>query len=447
MTSFGAHDALTRRTLLRGAGTFLALPWLEATARLAGGRESSSGAPIIPLRVAFVFQPNGMHMPDWVPESLGPLATLPSTLEPLGDLKSMVTIHSGLDCENAYALGDGPGDHARETSVWLTGAHPKKTSGADIRSGTSVDQIIASKLGEGLAFPSLELGCDGNRSSGDCDSGYACAYVSAVSWRSATQPSLKETSPRAAFERLFGSRDDRAAAERRARCKSILDVVREDAKALLGGLGVADRTKFDEYLTAVRELEMRLQSAEAGVPKAPTGMDLPPAGPDDYPQKLALMYDLMWAAFVTDRTRVVTFMANNGGTNRSYPSIGVADGHHDMSHHGRDPVKQEKISKINKFHMVAFAKFLRRLRDSREGEATLLDRSCVVYGSGIRDGDAHDHRDVPTLVAGRLGGLVTPSGHVRHPKRTPLADLHLALIDRVGPRMATFGDARGRLAL
>lgn len=441
MTWFDDDRRMSRRSLLKAAGVSLALPWLDAMEPFSGR------LPAVARRVAFVFQPNGMHMPDWTPSTTGPLDVLPPILEPLGDLKSKVTVHSGLDCENAYALGDGPGDHARETAVWLTGVHPKKTSGADIRAGVSVDQVIASRLGEGLPFRSLELGCDGYRSAGDCDSGYACAYVGAISWRTERQPNLKETSPRAVFRRVFGEAEGPEAEARRRRMASVLDVVRDDAKALSRALGARDKEKIDEYLTSVRELEQRVAHVEARSSTPPDGFAPKDLAPDDYPERIALMYDLLWAAFVADRTRVATFMPNNGGSNRAYATIEVPDGHHDLSHHGRDPSKQAKVSKINRFHMEAFAKFLKKLRDSKEGDTSLLDASCIVYGSGIRDGDQHDHRDVPTLVAGTLGGLVTPAGHVRHPKRTPLCNLHLALIDRVGPRVATFGDARGRLAL
>ncbi len=442
MTYVARKLSLDRRTFLRGVGAALALPWLDAmTPAFAMGR----GPEGPPARAAFVFLPNGMHLPDWTPTAEGADFALPKTLEPLANQRRYVRVLSGLALDSAKAHGDGPGDHARACSTFLTCTHPVKTGGSGVRVGVSVDQVLAAKLGVGVKFASLELGCEDGRAGGDCDSGYACAYTSYVSWRTPTTPSGKETRPRAVFARLFGDEtaDDPAVkADRRA----VLDLVLEDAKRLHGALGGADRAKLDEYLTAVRDLEKRLKSveADAGVPRS---VGAPPPEPKDFREHLRLMYDLMALAFRTDSTRIATFMPANAGSNRSYAFVGAPEGHHDLSHHGRDPEKQRKVALINRFHIEEFARFLDSLAAVKEGDRTLLDRSAVVLGSGISDGDRHNHDDLPILLCGGGDGKIGPARHVRFAPETPLANLHLTLLDRFNVRTPSFGDSTGRLAL
>jgi hypothetical protein len=438
---------LSRRTVLRGLGTAIALPWLEAMAPEAGAA-ASVGRPA-PLRMAFLYVPNGVHMADWTPSKTGSDFQLPHILEPLAPVKDDLLVLTGLAQRNAEALGDGGGDHARSLATFLTGCHPKKTDGANIRAGISVDQVAALKVGQQTRFASLELGCDRGAQSGNCDSGYSCAYSSNISWRSETTPMAKEVNPRLVFDRLFASQvagENAAARAKRALYKrSILDFVAEDAGTLKSRLGVSDRRKVEEYLTGVRELEVRMARAE----ESPAGnlRDTPkPQGvPKDYEEHIRLMYDLMVLAFQGDVTRIATFMYANEGSSKSYHFIGVPEGHHDLSHHGGDPKKHEKIKKINRFHITQFAYFLQKLKAIKEGDATLLDRSMIVYGSGISDGDRHNHDDLPVLLAGKGSGTIHTGRHVKLDKSTPLNNLYLAMLDRVGAPIDRLGDSTGRL--
>ena len=412
---------ISRRTVLRGLGTAIALPWLEAMRPAARALASNSGAP---RRMAFLYVPNGVHMQDWTPSAEGPLGTLPHILESLEPFQGDFSVLTGLAQRGGEALGDGPGDHARGLSSFLTGAHPVKTDGANIKVGVSVDQVAARKVGASTRLPSLELGCDPSAQAGSCDSGYSCAYSSNISWRSESLPMAKEVNPKAVFERLFsreGAGEDVARRNRYRR--SVLDFAREDARGLSSRLGGADRRKVEEYLTAVRELEVRV--ARAGVdPAPPDGATRPEGVPKEFPEHVRLMCDMMALAFQGDVTRVSTFVLANEGSTRAYPFIGVPDGHHDVSHHGGNAEKHAKIRKINRFHIEQFAYLLGKLKSIREGEATLLDNCMIVYGSGIGDGDRHNHHDLPILVAGKGGGTIAqgPPPQVReaHALEQPL---------------------------
>lgn len=433
---------LTRRTFLRGAaGAALALPWLESWPAAAAERP--------PVRLLFVYVPNGMHMPEWTPAAPGPLRALPPLLQPLAPLREDVLVISGLTLDGARAHGDGPGDHARAVAAFLTCAHPRKTAGEDLQVGVSVDQVAAQRIGRATRFPSLELGCERGAQSGSCDSGYSCAYSSNLSWHAPGSPRAKEVDPRRVFERLFVNPDDRlppAERARRARYRgSVLDLVQEEATALRARLGRRDRDKLDEYATSVRELERRLDEAAAAAGPDP-GMEAPTGIPGDFGAHIRLMYDLAALALETDQTRVVSVLVANAGSNRSYRDLGVPEGHHDLSHHGRDADKQAKVARINRFHVEQLAHLLGRLKRTREEGGTLLDRTLVVFGSGISDGDRHNHDDLPVLVCGRGGGAVAPGRHLRVARETPLANLYLSALQAAGAAVPSFGDSTGPLA-
>ncbi len=438
---------VSRRTVLRGLGTAIALPWLESllpAAALAG-----SAARAAPRRLAFIYLPNGIHMPAWTPSQEGQLTTLPSTLEPLEPFRQQLLVLSGLTLDKARPHGDGPGDHARAMAAFLTGSQPRKTHGADIHVGISADQVAAQKIGKQTRFPSLELGCEEGRQSGDCDSGYSCAYSSNISWRSATTPNAKEVNPRLVFERLFSNQVkgevETSRAKRERYQASILDFVAEDANRLKSRLGATDQRKMDEYLTALREIELRITRAGQPARGMPAGVVRPTGIPKDYEEHLRLMCDLIVLAFRSDLTRVATFVFANDGSNRSYRAIGVPEGHHDLSHHGGDKKKQEKLRQINHFHIRQLAYLLGKLKAVREGDHTLLDQSMVVYGSGIGDGNRHNHDNLPILVAGTGGGTLTAGRHLRYPKDTPLMNLYVSLLDRAGARVDRLGDSTGPL--
>jgi len=443
---------ISRRTVLRGLGTCLALPWLEAMMPV---QSVLGGEPAVkpPLRMAFLYVPNGMHMEDWTPDQVGENFQLKPIMEPLANLREYLTVISGLTLDGARPHGDGGGDHARSVAAFLTGAHPRKTDGANIRNGVSVDQVAASKIGAKTRFPSLELGCEPSATAGNCDSGYSCAYTSNISWRDESTPVAKEVNPRAVFDRLFGSGDaseeGRAKDLRRLKRKSVLDFVLSDAKSLQNKLGTADQKKLDEYLYSVREIERRIVGGdklpvqEEGVPDYPR----PVGVPADYVEHLRTMFDLMVLAMQTDSTRILSFMYTNDSSNRSYPVIDVREGHHDLSHHGRNKEKQAKISKINRHHVVQLAYFLEKLKNTPDGEGNLLDNSMIVYGSGIADGDAHNHNDLPIALFGRGGGTIKPGRHLRVPNETPLTNLYLSMLERMGAKTEKLGDSTGPLTV
>jgi len=442
---------LSRRTVLRGLGAVIALPWLEAMAPApAWADEPVSGkGGALPRRMAFLYVPNGVHMPDWTPQEAGPRFPVPPTLKPLEAYKDDLLVLTGLAQHNAEALGDGPGDHARSLACFLTGTHPLKTDGAGIRVGVSVDQVAAQKVGRQTRLPSLELGIERGAQSGNCDSGYSCAYSSNISWRSANIPMAKEINPKLVFDRLFASRArEGSPAERTKRelyQKSILDVVLDDAQQLRNRLGMNDRRKIDEYLTAVREVELRITQTEtAAKSQSAAGLTRPKGIPDDVGEHIRLMFDLIALSFRCDATRICTFMYANEGSNRNYASINVTDGHHDLSHHGGDPKKHEKLKIINRFHIEQFAYLLGKLKSIPEGAGSLLDSAMIVYGSGISDGDRHNHDDLPIVMAGKGGGTIKPGRHLKVQPQ-PLNNLYLAMLDRMGLSLKRLGDSTGQL--
>jgi hypothetical protein len=431
-----------RRTVLRGLGAAVALPWLETLAARAAGPEKTT----FPTRMAVLYVPNGKHMPDWTPKTEGPLTELPATLEPLKAVKDDINILSGLTADKARAHGDGPGDHARALAAFLTGCQARKTDGTDIRLGTSADQVAASRIGDQTRLASLEIGCEPGAMAGNCDSGYSCVYSSTISWRSATTPNPKEVNPKLVFERLFGAGKDSDRAKRNAKSKSVLDFVCEDASDLRRQLGGTDQRKLDEYFTAVREVEDRIARIEKMPPvEVPAGTEKPTSMPAKYDEHMRIMCDLFVLAFQTDVTRITTFVLANEGSNRPYPFLGITDGHHYLSHHGRDAKKQAKIAQINKFHVTQLAYILTKLKAIPEGEESLLDHCMIAYGSANGDGDRHNHDDLPILLAGKGSGTIKTGRHVRYPRETPLNNLWLSMLDRMTVKVERLGDATGRL--
>ena len=438
---------LPRRTFLRGLGTAIALPALDAMMpAFASPAKVASSAP---LRMAFAYVPNGIIMKDWTPATAGADFELPRILEPLKQYKDQMLLLSGLTHNNGRALGDGPGDHARAAASFLTGVHPRKTFGADIKCGTSVDQVAAQAIGSKTRFASIELGCEDGRLVGNCDSGYSCAYSNSVSWRSETTPMPPEVNPRTVFERLFGSADPTetpaARAKRERYRKSILDFVSEDTAELQKALGPTDRRKLDEYLDGVREIEKRIERAESNSKEIVPDMPVPEGVPAEFAEHVKLMFDLMTVAFQTDSTRVATFMIGREGSNRTYREIGVPDPHHGISHHRGEEALIEKLAQINRYHMEQFAYFIDKLANTPDGDGTLLDHSMVTYGSGISDGNRHLHHDLPVLILGKANGSWKTGRHVQYVKDTPMANLFLAMLDRMGVRAETIGDSNGML--
>ena len=437
--------ALDRRTLLRGGAAALALPWLEAM------QPALTRPPKPPVRCLFVFSPNGVNQAKWWPDGAGANAKFGETLAPLQPLQKRLTVFRGLAIDGGRPHGDGPGDHARSASSFLTCAHPRKTGGADIHVGPSIDQVIAAQQTGRLPFPSLELGLEKGASAGICDSGYSCAYSNNVSWRSASVPVAKETEPRAVFARLFGDPQQAtdaaaAAAEQRTR-RSLLDLVGAEGKALRNKLSASDRQKLDQYLQSVRELEQRLEHSERDAAAVPAPAGLLERG-TGYSDKLALMYELLVLAFATERTAVATLMLGNGGSNRSYKFLGVPDGHHDLSHHGKKPEKLEALAKINRFQIERFGACLQRLAEQKDGDSDLLANSLVVFGSGLGDGDRHNHDDLPVVLAGEGGGAARGRGAVvLSGKETPMANLYLAILRTMGGKDERFADSTEPLAL
>lgn len=441
------RSPLSRRTLLRGAGVALALPLLDAmTPALAPVKPRRRP----PLRLVYCYVPNGILMESWTPTQTGKDFALPRLLKPLAAFRDDLLVLSGLADHSGNALGDGNGDHSRAGASFLTGVHCKKTRGADIRGGVSADQIAARFLGAETRLPSLELACEDSHASLNCEPGYSTVYTNSLSWRSPTTPVPPEVNPRAVFERLFGTGEPPLSPAHHARREqyyaSILDTVQEDTQSLVRTLGKADRGKLDEYLGSVRELEARLQRTEQPHPLAPVGVAKPQGIPVSFVEYATLMFDLQVVAFQTDSTRVSTLMFGREGSMRTYPEIQIHDSHHPLSHHRNQPELVEKIAQINTLHTTLFAQFLGKLKAIPEEEGNLLDHSMVVYGSGISDGNTHTHENLPILVAGRGRGALAPGRHLAYPKDTPLTNLHLTLLDRLGVQPVSLGDSTGTLA-
>jgi hypothetical protein len=442
-----------RRGFLRGLGAAVSLPALEAFRPLMAQGVSralattESGAP---LRMAYLYIPNGVNMSHWRPNGTTASYKMGSTFEPMERHRKDFQIFTGFEQQFAAAGGDGPGDHARGTATFLTSARARKTAGSDINLGVSIDQVAARAVQNLTRLPSLELSADGVRKSGHCDSGYSCAYQFNLSWRSENQPMTPESKPRAVFERLFGAGDVRERAKsigmRQATKRSMLDFIEADAKALHRHLGRTDQHKLDEYLTGVREIEKQIEKIEAmGLPPDP-GVGAPKGEPANYQEHLRLMFDMMVLAFKTDSTRISTFLMAHDGSNRSFKEIGVSDGHHNISHHQGKQDNLEKIAKIDRFYMEQLAYFLDRLKATEDVDGkSLLHNSMIVYGGCISDGNRHNHDDLPIVVAGNGGGAFKPGRHVELGENVPMANLYLRMLEEFGVKERRFGDSTGVL--
>ena len=438
---------LPRRTVLRGLGATLALPLLDGMVPALSALRRTAANPV--RRFGAVYVPNGMEMRQWTPAGEGAGFEFSRILEPVEPFRKHLNILSGLADKPAIPRdGEGVGDHARAASTWLTGVHVKKTEGPDIRAGQSLDQLVARQLGSETQLSSLELALDSVEVLGACDQGYSCAYANTISWRTPTTPLPMENDPRAVFERLFGAADSTDAAARLSRLRedrSVLDFVSGEARALRRGLGAADGAKLEQYLEAVRDAERRVRTAELQADREMPVFEQPVGIPDTFEEHAKLMYDLWLLAFQTDLTRVGTFMVGKEVTGRSYPEIGVSSGHHGVSHHQNDPRQLEALAKINTYHVQMFAYFLDRMRSTPDGDGSLLDHTILLYGTGISDGNLHFHLDLPMMVAGGAAGNLEGGRHLRYRDDTPLTNLYLSVLDKLGMPVEKFGDSTGRI--
>jgi len=437
---------LPRRTFLRGLGASLALPLLDGMVPALTAVADTAAAPVRRMGVFYV--PNGMAMSYWAPKALGTDFELPRTLASLEPFRDQLLVLSGLADMNAYAINEGAGDHARAAGTFLTGVRIRKTGGSDLQAGVSADQIAAQHLGKETQLASLELSRESVEILGNCDAGYSCAYVNTISWRSPTTPLPMENDPRAVFERLFGTSGSTDSAARLARIKrsrSILDFVIDETAQLQRNLGPRDRSKLEEYLEAVRDIERRIQKAEEQSGRELPVVEQPPGMPTDYAEGTQLMLDLLALAYQTDLTRVSTFMLAKEVSVWAYPELGVSDSHHPVSHHENDPTKLDRLGKINAYHMKQFSHFVERLKSIPEGDGTLLDNSVLIYGAGISDSNTHFHDDLPIAVVGGGGAGIKGGRHLRYPKGTPVTNLLLTVLDKMGVPAAKIGDSTGKV--
>ncbi len=456
--------SISRRTMLRGLGTAIALPCLEAMLpRTAFG---AAATPVVagPKRLAWLYVPNGVDMSNWKPATVGADYQMTTTLQTLAAVKSKIMVVSGLAALKANPNGDGPGDHARAQAAYLTGVQPVKSEGANIHLGISADQVAAQKIGSATKFPSLELGME-QGAQGRCDSGYSCAYQHNLSWRNATTPVGKDCLPQSVFDRLFSNGDPGQSAEARAKAqaqqKSLLDFVLGDAKTMESKISSTDQRKLDEYLTSIREIELRLNKTSNDPVKIPAGAVRPPAidlagstkkvgvstSASDYDEHLPLMLDMMVLAFQADLTRVITLPFADEESNQSYPWGDAPVPHHGTSHHMGDPAKIAMLQKINVYHLKHVAYLLEKLDKIQEGNGSILDNSLIAYGSGNSDGQRHNHDNLPLLLMGKGGGGVRTGRHVEFPANTPINNMWLGMLEHVGATIPSLGDSTGKIQL
>ena len=436
---------LPRRTVLRGLGAAVALPLLDGMVPALTAQRRTAAAPVRRFGVFYV--PNGMSMPYWFPKEEGPLAALPPTLQSLSAFKDRVLLCGGLDDESAN-LVKGGGDHARSAGTFLTCVPFKITSGADVFAAISMDQIAARELSKETQLASLELGIESNAMVGNCDGGASCAYTNTIAWRTPTTPLPIENDPRAVFERLFGttgSTDPEARMERLRRDRSILDAVGGELKGLELILGPGDQIKLDEYLDALRDIERRIQMAEQQSTRELPVVDQPVGVPSDYAEHAKLMMDLLALAYQTDLTRISSFMLAREVSGRAYPEIGVSDSHHPLSHHQDEPAKLERLHKINEYHFEQFAYLVEKLAALPEADGTMLDSTLFLYGTGISDSNTHFHDDLPIALVGGKATGIQGGRYVRYADDTPLANLYMTILDKLGVPVDSFGDSNGHL--
>ncbi|MCA9025655.1 MAG: DUF1552 domain-containing protein [Planctomycetaceae bacterium] len=431
--------ALPRRTFLRGVGASIAMPLLDAMVPSMTALAETPASPAQLRRLGFVYIPMGCDHTRWTLTG-DTLEELSPSLSPLARVRQQVSVISNLELRNAY-----PGTHATSNAAFLSAATAKRTESTDYHLGTTVDQIAAQQIGQETQLPSLELAMDLVSMVGQCDNGYACVYQNNLAWSSPTTPLPAEAHPRLVFETLFGeggsTADRLAAIQQRA---SLLDSIMEEMGRLERSLGPADRNRVHEYLDAVREVERRIQRADETSQENPLpDLDRPQGVPANYGDHARLMFDLQRLALQGDITRVITFQLARETSNRSYPEIGISEGHHPLTHHGNDPEKIAKVAKINQFHVSLFASFLESLQETPEGDGSLLDHVLYLYGSGMGNPNVHDHRNLPILVAGGAAGNMCGGRHIRHEQSTPLANLHLTLLDKVGVKLDSFADSNG----
>ena len=436
---------LSRRAVLRGAGASLALPLLDCMVPALTALSQTPAAPARLRRLGVFYVPNGMSMGYWWPKAEGPLSELPPTLQSLGALKDRVLLLGGLADKPADLIESG-GDHARSAGTFLTATPFKPTTGADVYAAVSMDQVAARELGKETQLTSLELGIESNAMVGTCDGGASCAYTNTIAWRTPTTPLPVERDPRAVFERLFGtsgSTDPAARLARLQRDRTIIDAVGAELKRLEGILGPGDRTKVSEYVDSVRDVERRIQTAEAQSSRELPLVDEPAGIPEDYATHAKLQMDLLALAYQIDLTRVSTFMLAKEVSGRAYPEIGVSDSHHPLSHHQDEAAKLERLHKVNEYHFQQFAYLAAKLAAAPEGDGTMLDHTVLLYGTGISDSNTHFHDDLPIAVVGGQSAGIKGGRYVRHTAGTPHANLYVSLLDRLGVHVDSFGDKHG----
>jgi uncharacterized protein DUF1552 len=436
---------LSRRTMLRGLGTMIALPLLDSMVPALSALAGTAAAPVRRFGVFYV--PNGMSMPYWWPKGEGALAQMPATLQSLEELKDRVLLCGGLADEPANQVKGG-GDHARSAGTFLTGVPFKFTSGADVSGSVSMDQIAARQFAKETQLASLELGIESNAMLGACDGGSSCAYTNTIAWRDETTPLPIENDPRAVFERLFGtsgSTDSSARLARMKRDQSILDFVGAEVKGLDKVIGPQDKVKVTEYLDSVRDIERRIQLAEAQNSRELPVVEQPVGVPTDYAEHARLMMDLLALAYQTDMTRISTFMMAREVSAHAYPEIGVADSHHPLSHHQDEPAKLERLHKINEYHFRQFAYLVKKLSTMPEGDGMMLDYTMFMYGTGISDSNTHFHDDLPIALVGGKAAGIKGGRYIRFPKGTPLANMHMTLLEKLGVPVEKFGNSTGKV--
>ena len=439
--------AISRRTVLRGLGVSVSLPLLDAMVPALTAFQKTAAKPV--NRFGAVYVPNGMRMPQFTPSTEGSAFEFTPILKPLEPYRDRLLVLSGLNSTPPANQGGAVGVHARASTRFLTDTPPKVTNGADLQAGISMDQIAAKELGQHTQLASLELGIESTDSAASCDNGFNCVYTSTISWRGPTTPLPTEHNPREVFERLFGDTASTDPVTRLARIqqeRSILDSVSQRIARLEQRVGSADRAKLDEYFEAIRDIERRIQNAERQSATELPVVDQPAGIPATFEEHTKLMYDLYALAYQCDLTRVITFMIAHEFSGRTYPEIGVPDAHHPISHHQNDPARLAKLVKINTYHITLFASFLEKLRSTPDGDGSLLDHVMIVYGAGMSDSNAHDPKNLPILLAGGGAGRLKSGSHLRFPKDTPLANLHVTLLDKLGVRVEKLGDSAGELS-